>query len=179
MSHRVAAEVANDAHCINLNAALHHPDVETTWLARAEHRVRVHDGSDVCRWFRMTAGRTNKRRRSSITRQRPRVRAKAQKTITKHRNRGSRAGAFASSNGFDRTTVWTPISRRVRAPGRALGQCLVLARRCLSISLRDCSARAAPIAVSTSSTSSGGGKTAGRPNAAIHNSRVHPRVWWR
>jgi len=42
--------------------------------------------------------------------------------------------------------------------------------------LRACFARAAPIAVLTSLTSSGGGKTAFIPSPLIHNSRVHPVV---
>ena len=51
-----------------------------------------------------------------------------------------------------------------------------LAGRFFSISFRPCSARAAPIAVSTFLTSSGGGNTAGMPSDAIHNSRVQPLV---
>jgi hypothetical protein len=46
-----------------------------------------------------------------------------------------------------------------------------------SMSLRACFARAAPIAVVTSFTSSGGGSTAGIPRFWIHNSRVQPAVW--
>jgi hypothetical protein len=45
-----------------------------------------------------------------------------------------------------------------------------------SISLRACLARAAPIAVLTSFSSSGGGMTAGKPNDSIHNSRAQPVV---
>lgn len=50
-------------------------------------------------------------------------------------------------------------------------------RRRQSISSRCCSARDAPIAVSTFFTSSGGGSTAGMPSDSIHNSRDHPLVW--
>lgn len=46
-----------------------------------------------------------------------------------------------------------------------------------SISFRLCFARAAPIAVLTSFSSSGGGITAGKPMDSIHNSRVQPWVW--
>lgn len=48
-----------------------------------------------------------------------------------------------------------------------------------SMSVRACSARDAPIAVSTFLTSSGGGRTAGKPSASIHSSRHHPLVWYR
>ena len=44
---------------------------------------------------------------------------------------------------------------------------------------RDCSARAAPIWVTTLFCSSGGGSTAGMPSASIQSSRVQPIVWKR
>jgi len=46
-----------------------------------------------------------------------------------------------------------------------------------SISFRDCFARAAPIAVLTSFSSSGGGRTAFMPSDWIHSSRAQPCVW--
>ena len=46
----------------------------------------------------------------------------------------------------------------------------------LAMSSRAFLARAAPIAVFTLFCSSGGGSTAGRPSASIHNSRVQPVV---
>lgn len=46
-----------------------------------------------------------------------------------------------------------------------------------SMSSRCCSARDAPMAVSTFLTSSGGGSTAGMPSDLIHNSRHQPAVW--
>lgn len=46
-----------------------------------------------------------------------------------------------------------------------------------SISSRACSAREAPIAVTTFFSSSGGGSTAGIPNDSIHSSRAQPIVW--
>lgn len=46
-----------------------------------------------------------------------------------------------------------------------------------SMSSRCCSARDAPMAVSTCLTSSGGGSTAGMPSDLIHNSRHQPAVW--
>jgi len=46
-----------------------------------------------------------------------------------------------------------------------------------SISFRDCFARAAPIAVLTSFSSSGGGRTAFIPSDWIHSSRAQPCVW--
>jgi hypothetical protein len=49
-------------------------------------------------------------------------------------------------------------------------------QECYSIFFRDCLARAAPMAVVTSFSSSGGGITAGNPSASIHNSRVQPVV---
>ena len=46
-----------------------------------------------------------------------------------------------------------------------------------SMSSRCCSAREAPMAVSTFFTSSGGGSTAGMPSDLIHSSRHQPVVW--
>lgn len=46
-----------------------------------------------------------------------------------------------------------------------------------SRAFRACLARAAPIAVLTSFSSSGGGRTVGRPSEAIHSSRHQPVVW--
>jgi hypothetical protein len=43
--------------------------------------------------------------------------------------------------------------------------------------LRDFLARAAPMAVFTSCSSSGGGSTAGIPSVSIHSSRPQPVVW--
>ena len=57
------------------------------------------------------------------------------------------------------------------------GRTLECARAGYSILSRCCSARDAPMAVSTCLTSSGGGSTAGRPSALIHSSRHQPVVW--
>ncbi len=52
----------------------------------------------------------------------------------------------------------------------------MLGTRRAAMSPRAALARAAPIAVLTSFSSSGGGSTAGSPNDSIHSSRVHPAV---
>jgi hypothetical protein len=57
---------------------------------------------------------------------------------------------------------------------RRLAQLIVRRRPHYSISRRAFFARAAPIAVFTSFSSSGGGSTAGKPSDSIHSSRHQP-----
>ena len=69
----------------------------------------------------------------------------------------------------------SPTTRAGRRRPRLIAMREII-RVAYSISLRAIFARAAPIAVLTSFSSSGGGSTAGIPSDAIQSSRVHPVV---
>src|SRR5690606_3667890 len=84
----------------------------------------------------------------------------------RHEEGGRKSGLLLSSSGAD-ADCW-------------LASGLPTANRYFfSISSRDCAARAAPIAVLTLFSSSGGGSTAFIPSESIQSSRTQPVVWYR